>query len=82
MLLLVVPSTWFPDTENVGLADRIVLLSCLEADILRFLSYFRLMAAILISVWDTMIIPTSLTSSWVALPVGETCMKKFQPVRR
>ena len=38
------------------------------------------MAAILVSAWDTMIISTSLKSSWVALPFGENRMKKFQPV--
>jgi hypothetical protein len=70
----------FPDPENVGIAVGISLLSCIEAEILRFLTYFRLMAAILLSAWDTLIIPTSLTFSWVALPFGENRMKKVQPV--
>ena len=69
-----------PDPENVGIAVGISLLSCVEADILRFLTYFRLMAVILVFAWDTQIISTSLKSSWVALLFGENRMKKFQPV--
>jgi hypothetical protein len=69
----------FSDPENVGIAVGISLLSCIEAEILRFLTYFRLMAAILLFARDTLIIPTSLTFSWVALPFGENRMKKIQP---
>jgi len=52
----------FPDPKNVGVAVGISLLCCTEAEILRFPTYFRFMAAILISGWDTVIISTSLKS--------------------
>jgi hypothetical protein len=64
----------------VGIAVGILSLFCIEAKVLRFLAYFRIMAAILVPAWDTMIIFMSLKSSWVALPFVENRMKKIQPV--
>ena len=62
-------------TTNVAVSVGISLLSYLEAKVLHFLTYFRLISAILVSAWDT-----SLKSSRIAPPFGEHPMRKFQPV--
>jgi hypothetical protein len=45
----------FLDPENVGVAVEILVLSCIHGDIFDIHTYFRFMAAILISGWNTVI---------------------------
>src|SRR5664279_5535994 len=69
----------FLDLENVGLAVEISLLSCIQTTMLVYVirTYFRFMAAILISGWITVISCTSSKSYLDALPFGENRMKNI-----